>query len=262
MIYNLFELMKKYLYIFAFLFSCLNGYAQDDLFGGFTTGSSTSSNVSSKSASQQSRSRLASNNTPQKAPNSKINKKIIKTKTETKENGNYFKYTYYEDGSYLLYSKVRCNWCGGRGTCIMCSGQGYVLNLKCTNCIGSKKCLYCGGSGHVETEQYTKKDGSGWLKNLRTGKVTNVAPSNENNTNVNTTTTPGTVAPGMTTIPRKEYHHKTYTKCNTCSGSGVCPRCKGSRGSWEWVYDHREYLSCSSCNGSGRCVICYGRGSL
>lgn len=268
--------MKKYLYIFVFLFSCLTSSAQDDLFGSFTTGNSTSSSVSPKSAppssvsnnrttnkrtSQQDRSQLASNNTQKKAPNGHINKKIKSKKTEPREGGGTIEYTYYEDGDYRIYTKGPCNFCKGNGDCYNCHGKGSIeaimVKSKCLACNGAGHCKHCAGTGREETEIYTTSVGFGTCTNHATGEVTYLhggggAYTGTNNTN--------TYSSGSSS--RSSSSGSSRIKCNNCNGSGVCNYCHGKCGEYRWIYDSKQWMDCPSCDGRGRCRICYGRGYI
>ena len=47
----------------------------------------------------------------------------------------------------------------------------------------------------------------------------------------------------------------------------VCPRCHGSKGTWEDTgyytgSNTKSWINCPACNGSGKCSICFGRGKL
>lgn len=57
----------------------------------------------------------------------------------------------------------------------------------------------------------------------------------------------------------------TYTKCNSCGGSGVCRSCNGRGGEWRDTgyytgSNTKSWINCPSCGGSKRCYMCHGSG--
>ena len=55
--------------------------------------------------------------------------------------------------------------------------------------------------------------------------------------------------------------------CKYCNGSGICYRCGGKRGSWEYTDWYtgdgtKSWINCGACNGNARCSVCRGSGRI
>lgn len=154
--------------------------------------------------------------------------------------------------------RENCTFCNGSGktVCGFCKGQGHWSYVHYSpyppfSYLADDVCLHCNQSGKLDCWQCK---GSGKKLEVQQGNNSG-SYHGQRNYGGNSNNSDGSS------------HSDVYTKCTYCSGSGVCSRCRGSKGEWTNTgyytgSDSKTWIDCSSCNGSGRCSICYGRGKL
>lgn len=151
----------------------------------------------------------------------------------------------------------------------------------CSNCNGTGKvlCGFCKGKGHFVYQHFSSYPPFSYLKDdvchhcNQTGKIictwcngtgrkSQSADSGNFYGGGNSSTFYENSSSGNSSS-----NSNVYTKCNSCGGTGVCPRCHGSKGTWEDTgyytgSNTKSWINCPACNGSGKCSICFGRGKL
>jgi hypothetical protein len=194
-------------------------------------------------------------------------RQVASTPSTTQEPNKTSKIPPYIDCAYCNGTgKYMCTFCGGQGwrmvnTFIMY--QGYVMNkVTCQVCSGTGKsnmCMYCNSSGKRPNPDYVNSNG------VPASPGGSYYPSSSGVVPISGGSTGGSNSSSSSRSSGSR--SSVYTKCNSCNGTGICTRCGGKKGSWEYT-DHytgngtKSWINCGGCNGSGKCIICYGRGKL
>jgi tetratricopeptide (TPR) repeat protein len=163
-------------------------------------------------------------------------------------------------------SKV-CLVCNGYGRCSACQGRGYYaatcMHCLCRACMGSGRCTACGGDGLVYCPQC---HGQGYF----TVKEARTCPVCQGSGKLRFSNSPCPNCGGSGKVmvnvdkPCPRCGGRKVERCTQCSGTGICPVCKG-RGRAETCSFckglGRIITECPYCKGTGICLTCDGKGT-
>lgn len=133
------------------------------------------------------------------------------------------------------------------------------------------KCRACGGTGKVGYNLCTAGCAMGTTTLLtyydKNGNEMESTGTMANYNNIYSSGGNGVSNSGGSSSSSSHSSSSVYTKCTSCNGTGICPRCGGKKGSWQNTGYYtgsgsESWINCGGCNGSGKCSICYGRGKL
>ena len=163
-------------------------------------------------------------------------------------------------------SKV-CSVCNASGRCLRCTGRGYYAatcpQCLCRDCKSSGRCAACGGDGltycpHCRGKGYFTTRvaqscsicrGTGTLRLSRQPCPT-CGGSGKINVNADK--------------PCSRCKARKVQRCAQCTGTGVCPSCKGRGRAESCTFCKglgRTITECRYCKGTSICLTCDGKGT-